>query len=398
MPYDAPPALYRARCRRRSRIRGGARLRRARVRRSRMALVPTLGIDLIPQLAQGRFDMTVKLPPGTPLRRNRQARRRICSSDTPRIPASRRSTASAAPARASMRIRPNRGENIARLLDRAEADGGSKKVEARRDRALRAAWPIAAGYRSRSSRGRSCSAFSRRSKSRLRGYDLDCAGEGRQAARRADERIAALRRHEVDGRRAAIPEIQIHFDQDRAAALGLTTRADRRPGRATRCAAKSRRATASAIARSTCWCARSRSERGSVDDIRNLIVGYCAGRCDVRQPTDGSSSTAPRHRLASNGSSRQRFEHDVRARSPTRRAAATTRRCACRPSPTSSRPKARARSIASARSASRSSRRTCATAISAAPSPRSATSFANNPLAAGVKVHIGGQSEELDAR
>ena len=33
-----------------------------------LAAVPLLGADLIPQLAQDRFDMTVKLPPGTPLR------------------------------------------------------------------------------------------------------------------------------------------------------------------------------------------------------------------------------------------------------------------------------------------------------------------------------------------
>src|SRR5690606_5383627 len=33
-----------------------------------LLLVPLLGADLIPQLAQDRFDMTVKLPPGTPLR------------------------------------------------------------------------------------------------------------------------------------------------------------------------------------------------------------------------------------------------------------------------------------------------------------------------------------------
>ena len=32
-----------------------------------LAAVPMLGADLIPQLAQDRFEMTVKLPPGTPL-------------------------------------------------------------------------------------------------------------------------------------------------------------------------------------------------------------------------------------------------------------------------------------------------------------------------------------------
>jgi Cation/multidrug efflux pump len=32
-----------------------------------VALIPTLGMDLIPSLAQGRFEMTVKQPPGTAL-------------------------------------------------------------------------------------------------------------------------------------------------------------------------------------------------------------------------------------------------------------------------------------------------------------------------------------------
>jgi len=32
-----------------------------------LAVLPTLGLDLIPQLAQGRFEMTAKLPAGTPL-------------------------------------------------------------------------------------------------------------------------------------------------------------------------------------------------------------------------------------------------------------------------------------------------------------------------------------------
>ena len=32
-----------------------------------LAAIPLLGVDLIPQLAQDRFEMTAKLPPGTPL-------------------------------------------------------------------------------------------------------------------------------------------------------------------------------------------------------------------------------------------------------------------------------------------------------------------------------------------
>src|SRR5690606_32994391 len=42
-----------------------------------MAIVPTLGTDLIPQLAQDRFEMTMRLPPGTPLRETDAMMRRV---------------------------------------------------------------------------------------------------------------------------------------------------------------------------------------------------------------------------------------------------------------------------------------------------------------------------------
>ncbi len=37
-----------------------------------LAVLPLLGVDLIPQLAQDRFEMTAKLPPGTPLAQDRR--------------------------------------------------------------------------------------------------------------------------------------------------------------------------------------------------------------------------------------------------------------------------------------------------------------------------------------
>jgi HAE1 family hydrophobic/amphiphilic exporter-1 len=67
----------------------------------------TLGTDLIPQLAQDRFEMTAKLPPGTQLRETDALVRAVQQKhdgDT----TSTRSTASAAPARAWTRTRPNR--------------------------------------------------------------------------------------------------------------------------------------------------------------------------------------------------------------------------------------------------------------------------------------------------
>ncbi len=111
-----------------------ARLRGADVR-ARAALVPTLGLDLIPQLAQGRFDMTVTLPPGTPLADTDKVVGEISARATRRIPASIRSTVFPAPARASTRIRPNR---------------------ARTSRASRSRSPTAAARRSKRTKSIAC--------------------------------------------------------------------------------------------------------------------------------------------------------------------------------------------------------------------------------------------------
>jgi HAE1 family hydrophobic/amphiphilic exporter-1 len=99
-------------------------------------LVPTLGLDLIPQLAQGRFDMTVTLPPGTPL------------TDTDKLVGDISSRHAKDPgvesiygvAGAGTRLDANpteSGENIARLSI-ALANGGSKKIEAEEIERLRA--------------------------------------------------------------------------------------------------------------------------------------------------------------------------------------------------------------------------------------------------------------------
>src|SRR3546814_12608191 len=42
-----------------------------------LAAIPLLGADLIPQFARDRFEMTVKLPPGTPLRETDQLVREL---------------------------------------------------------------------------------------------------------------------------------------------------------------------------------------------------------------------------------------------------------------------------------------------------------------------------------
>ncbi len=202
------------------------------------------------------------------------------------------------------------------------------------------------------------------------------------------------------------PEIQIKFDQDRAAALGLTTRdvADRIVRKvkgevATRYDFRDRKIDV---------LVRSRlSDRGSVDDIRNLVVGYVspAGAATNGANTSGSGQLGQRHcggrqRVADivvrEHHERLRHERDV-DRSRTPRARHPTRPSVFRRSPMSSRPKVRARSIASApeRVAIVSANLRYGDLGSAIAEINDIVS--KNPLAAGVKVHVGGQSEELDS-
>ena len=115
-------------------------------------------------------------------------------------------------------------------------------------------------------------------------------------------------------------------------------------------------------------------QRGSVDDIRNLIVGYsntaaATGLNANSGSTNGSNTSASGVSGQSQAPARRvlaRAEMAPAAMARARRPAA--RRFDCRPSPRSFRRRARAKSIASRRNALRSCPRTCTTAISA---PRS---------------------------
>ncbi|MBN8726321.1 MAG: efflux RND transporter permease subunit [Xanthomonadales bacterium] len=235
-----------------------------------LALVPTLGLDLIPQLAQGRFDMTVTLPPGTPL------------ADTDRLVEEIASRHAKDPGVASIygvagtgtRLDANpteSGENIARLSI-ALADGGSRAVEAAETERLRAGLhrPDASVKFARPA----LFSFSAPLEIEIRGYDLDALAQGGQrlaALMKASDRFADVK-STVEG---GYPEIQVRFDQERAAALGLTTReiADRLVRKvkgevATRYDFRDRKIDVLVRAR--------QADRGSVDDIRGMIVGYVA--------------------------------------------------------------------------------------------------------------------------
>lgn len=230
-------------------------------------MVPLLGTDLIPQLAQDRFEMTVKLPPGTPLRETdalvRDLQRRHV--DEPGVHALYGVSGSGTRLDASP---TESGENIGKLTV-VMADGGSEAVEAAVTERLRGSMAGHAGAQVDFSRPQLFS-FSTPLEIELRGDDL-------ASLERAGQRMAGMLRDSPNYAdvkstvEQGFPEIQIRFDQDRAASLGLTTRqiADAvvrkvRGEVATRYSFRDRKIDVLVRAQE--------SDRASVEDIRNLIV------------------------------------------------------------------------------------------------------------------------------
>jgi len=235
--------------------------------------VPLLGADLIPQLAQDRFEMTVKLPPGTPLRDTdalvRELQQKHAKDEGIR--------ALYGVSGSGTRLDANpteSGENIGKLTV-VMADGGNKKVEARETDALRETMKAHPGAQVDFARPELFS-FSTPLEIELRGQDLE-------SIQQAGQRMAKLLRtnpHYADVKSTVeegFPEIQIRFDQDRAGALGLTTRqiADVvvkkvRGDVATRYSFRDRKIDVLVRARET--------DRASVDSIRRLIVNPNSSR------------------------------------------------------------------------------------------------------------------------
>jgi len=336
-----------------------------------LALVPSLGLDLIPQLAQGRFDMTVTLPPGTPLAETDRVVDEIASrhAKDPGVA----SIYGVAGSGTRLDANPTEsGENIARLSI-ALKDGGSKAIEAAEIERLRGAMSRADAS-VKFSRPALFS-FSAPLEVEIRGYDLDAlgkAGDRLTELMKASPRFADVK-STVEG---GYPEIQVRFDQDRAAALGLTTRevADRLVRKvkgevATRYDFRDRKIDVLVRARA--------ADRGGVEDIRNLVVGYVGAN-------GASSGTA----TGGTGSSTQATEAPTSSSdTPIRLSAVADVVAGEGPS--------EIHRVSQERVAIVSANLRQGDLASAVREVESLV--AANPLAAGVKVRVGGQSEELDS-
>ncbi|HEY4583356.1 MAG TPA: efflux RND transporter permease subunit [Lysobacter sp.] len=241
-----------------------------------LATVPMLGADLIPQLAQDRFEMTVKLPPGTPLRETDAIVRRLQQADEKADGVRAMFGVSGSGTRLDANPTES-GENIGRISI-VMADGGSPEVEAAVTEKMRASMGGVPQAQVDFRRPQLFS-FSAPLEIELRGQDLE-------SLRLAGDRLTALLRgnpHYADVKSTVeqgFPEIQIRFDQERAAALGLTTRqiADAvvkkvRGDVATRYSFRDRKIDVLVRA--------SESDRASVESIRRLIVNPGTGRAPV---------------------------------------------------------------------------------------------------------------------
>ena len=329
-----------------------------------LALIPTLGMDLIPQLAQGRFEMTVKLPPGTPLANSDALARelQLKHANDPNIA----TIYGVSGVGTRLDANPTEsGENIARLLIALKPEAGEAGERAAMD-ALRKTMATHPGGEVKFSRPQLFS-FSTPLEIEIRGYDLDTlkkAGQKLTGLMKNSTRFTDVK-STVEG---GYPEVQISFDHDRAAALGLTTRtiADQvvrkvRGEVATRYNFRDRKIDVLVRARE--------DDRASVDDIRNLIVNSA----QIEAASAAAATAAPGRAVAEVKPVRLSAVADVRATEG--------------PS--------EIHRVSQERVAIVSSNLAYGDLSSAVQEVREI--MAKNPLAAGIAVNIGGQSEELDS-
>jgi len=183
-------------------------------------LLRGLGTELVPQMEQGRFNVTLEAAPGTPL------------EETDKVQGSMQKLATAEPsvdlvfgvAGSGNRIDANpteSGENIARMLVSMQPGSDSEAQQSLISRLREHAQQVA-GLEATFSSPELLS-FDKPLEVEIQGYDLaslrtasDLVLERlRQSDRFADVESSMERGH---------PEVQIFFDQERAAALGLTVK------------------------------------------------------------------------------------------------------------------------------------------------------------------------------
>ncbi len=232
-----------------------------------VAIVPRLGLELIPEFAQGQLQVDIKLPVGTPLARTDQV---ITDLQTQALTVSGvKQIFATAGTGARLDANPTEsGENIGKLLVSLNP-GTPRSAEPGIIEGLRAFTDRLPGSETKFSRPQ-LFAFDTPLEVEIVGYDLaqlKIASERIASKMRQDPIFADVKNSQEQG----APELRVYFDQDKIAALGLTTRqvADQvvrkvRGEVATRFSLRDRKIDV--LVRAT------ETDRDSVEAVRRLIV------------------------------------------------------------------------------------------------------------------------------
>ena len=235
-----------------------------------LAVIPRLGVELIPQLAQDEFTVEMELPPGTPIEETDAALIQMQRATGPVDGV--RTTFAVAGTGTRMDANPDQGgENWGELHVALAPSPGAEGSAMRALRSTLDRYP-GAQY---TIRRPTLFTFDTPIEVEIAGYDLD---QLKASAERVAERMSASDRFAdvTSTLEQGHPEIQIHFDRERAAALGLAVHdvADRvvsqvRGSVATRYSWRDRKIDVRVRARA--------EDRASIDQIQELIVSDGSG-------------------------------------------------------------------------------------------------------------------------
>ena len=226
-----------------------------------------IGIELIPQLSQGEFKVEFRLPPGTPIEQTDLALKKV--QDATKVATHVNSTLAVAGTGNRMDANPDEGGENSGELNVLLTSGSSSLEEEQTMASMRNSLATVPGLQYKFSRPALFS-FSTPVEVEISGFDLDKLREVSQKITQkldANNRFADVKSTMEIGS----PEIQILFDRDRAAALGLQVSevANRivsnvRGDVATRYSWRDRKIDVLVRAQE--------SDRSSIDEIKNLVV------------------------------------------------------------------------------------------------------------------------------
>ncbi|WP_340105746.1 efflux RND transporter permease subunit [Rhodohalobacter sp. 8-1] len=232
-----------------------------------LALVPRIGVELIPQLSQGEFNVEFMLPPGTPIEQTDAAMRTV--QNHAKNLDGIRTTFAVAGTGNRMTANPDEGGENRGELNVSLAAGTSSSNEENIIETMRGSLQQVPGLQYKFGRPELFT-FKTPVEIEISGFDLDNlkrAGDAVVQKLSNNPRFADVK----STMEAGSPEVQIHFDRDKAAALGLQVHevanhivSNVRGDVATRYSWRDRKIDVLVRAQ--------QSDRASVNDIQQLIV------------------------------------------------------------------------------------------------------------------------------